>query len=495
MNNRTNYTIQESPHFEILSDSQKERIFNGMMRTLQYTGANVHHEGARELFKKAGCKIDGLRVYFPPQVIRQALSTVPPVTEIFPWDGDTTKKIVVEKKRSYFGPGPTPPNFIDTETMERRPYLRKDASMVARVCDALPNMGYVQSLGSISDVTNGLADVYEFADMVRNTTTPIMSWSFTREGCRDIHRMAVAMAGGEEAFRQRPNYIFYGEPISPLVSDFHAIDKAIYCAENRIPQVYSPCAIGGGTVPASHAGQLVVALSESMVGVIASQLINPGTCVIIGGVQSILDMRYSIYSYGAPELSLLSAALTEVVHYCGLPMYSTSGCTDTKKMDVQSAMEASLSINAAMMSGANFVHDNGYTESGLTGDIFQTVMDDEIIAMARVVERGVEVSEETMAVDQIKNVGPGGHYLYEDHTMKWFRNHWMPTLMDRNSYENWESQGRKTMKDRIIEKTRDLIKNYAGPRDKVPEKADQEIEKILQEAEERIKKEQTQKPA
>jgi len=490
MISRTNYTEQESPHFEILSDNQKERIFNGMMRTLQYTGANVHHEGARELFKKAGCKVDGIRVYFPPEVILNALSTVPVVTEVFPWDGDESKKIIIEKKRSYFGPGPTPPNFIDPETLERRKYLRSDASLVARVCDALPNMGYVQSLGSISDVTNGLADVYEFADMLRNTTTPIMSWSFTREGCRDIHRMGVAMAGGEEAFRARPNYVFYGEPISPLVSDFHAIDKCMYCAENRIPQVYSPCAIGGGTVPASHAGQLVVALSESMVGVIASQLISPGTCVIIGGVQSILDMRYSVYSYGAPELSLLSAALTEMVHHCGLPMYSTAGCTDTKKMDMQSAMEASLSINAAMMSGANFVHDCGYTESGLTGDIFQTVMDDEIIGMARVVEKGVEVSDETMGLDVIHNVGPGGHYLYEDHTMTHFRNHYMPTLMDRNSYESWVEEGSKTMKDRIIEKTRDLIENYEGPRSKVPENVDAEIEKILQEAEERQKSQQ-----
>ncbi len=488
MGSRTNYTIQQSPHFEILSENQKERIYNGMFRTLQYTGAHVHHEGARELFKKAGCKVDGITVYFPPEVISNALATVPAVTEIFPWDGDESKKITIEKKRSYFGPGPTPPNFTDTETMERRKYLRKDASMVARVCDALPNMGYVQSLGSINDVTNGLADVYEFADMVRNTTTPILSWSFNRQGCHDIHRMGIAMAGSEEAFRHRPNYVFYGEPISPLVSDFHAIDKCMYCAEHRIPQVYSPCAIGGGTVPASHAGQLVVALSESMVGVIASQLINPGTCVIIGGVQSILDMRCSIYSYGAPELSLLSAAMTEMVHYCNLPMYSTAGSTDTKKMDMQSAMEASLSINAAMMSGANFVHDCGYTESGLTGDIFQTVMDDELIAMARIIEKGVVVNEDTLAVDVIHSTGPGGHYLYEDHTMEYFRDHWMPTLMDRNSYESWDEQGRKTMKDRIIEKTRDLIQNHEGPRDKVPAKADEEIEKILKEAEDNVGK-------
>lgn len=483
---RTNMKVNVSPQFRIFSDDQKTTIYNGMMRTLSYTGAAVHHEGARRLFADAGCKVDGLRVYFPQEVIRKALSSLPVITEIYAWDGNPDKKIVVEPGRSYFGPGPTPPYFIDTDTMERRKYLRKDATIVARVCDALPNIGYVQSLGSISDVTNGLADVYEFADMIRNTTTPIMSWSFDVEGCRDEHRMAIAMAGGEESFKQRPNYVFYGEPISPLVSDFHAIDKCMYCAEHRIPQVYSPCAIGGGTVPATHAGQIVVALSESMVGVIASQLINPGTCIIVGGVQSILDMRHSIYSYGAPEISLLSAALTEMAHFCGLPMFSQSGCTDTKAMDTQSAIEAAMSIHAAMLSGADFVHDNGYTESGKTGDIFQTVMDDEIIGMARRIERGIVVNEETLAKEIIKSVGPGGHYLYEDHTMKWFRDSFQPTLMERDSYEDWVANGSKTMKDRIIEKTRALITSHEGPRSKVPEAANNAIEAILLEAEARI---------
>jgi trimethylamine--corrinoid protein Co-methyltransferase len=225
-----------------------------------------------------------------------------------------------------------------------------------------------------------------------------------------------------------------------------------------------------------------------MVGVVASQLINPGTCVIIGGVQSILDMRRSIYSYGAPEMSLLSAALTEMCHHCGLPMYSTAGCTDTKKLELQSGIEAALSVHAAMLSGASFVHDCGYTESGMTGDIYQTVMDDELIGMARLIQGGIEVSEETLAVDVIDKVGPGGHYLYEDHTMKWFRHHWRPTLMDRASYEDWEAAGRKTMRDRIIEKTRDLIENYEGPSKRVPESAKREVAKILEEAEERTRR-------
>jgi trimethylamine:corrinoid methyltransferase-like protein len=482
----TNYTTNQTPQFQILSEDQRVLIFNGMLTTLSNVGANVHHDAARELFKKAGCAIDGIRVRFPLEVITRALSTLAPTTTVHSWDGKN--KIYIERGKSYFGPGPTPPYFNDPETLERRPYLRKDASLVARVCDALPNISYVQSLGSINDVTNGLADVYEFADMIQNTTKIIMSWAFNIDGCRDEHRMAVAMAGGEDEFRARPNYIFYGEPISPLVSDYHAIDKCMYCAEHRIPQVYSPCAIGGGTVPATHAAQLVVALSESMVGVVASQLINPGTCIIIGGVQSILDMRRAIYSYGAPELSLLSAALTEMCHHCGLPMYSTAGCTDTKMFELQSGMEAALSINAAMLSGAEFVHDNGYTESGKCGDVYQLILDDEIISMARHIQMGIVINEETLAVDVINKIAPGGHYLYEDHTMDNFRDHWQPTLMERRSYEDWEEDGSKTMKDRVVEKGRDIIENYAGPIDRVPDQAKEEIERILQQAEDRIKK-------
>ncbi len=487
MNVRTNITINRSPRFSFLSEDQKETIFHSMLKVLQDTGANVHHEQAREIFKKHGCKVDGIRVKIPPQVVRKALQSLPLMTTIYDWEGN--ERIYSERNRSYFGPGPTLVYFRDPETLERRKCLRKDATTVARVCDALPNIEFVEGLITISDVTTGTDDVIEFADMIQNTTTPIMAWAYQRGGARDIHRIGIIMAGGEEAFKKKPNYILYSEPISPLVSDFHAIDKLIYCAEHRIPQDYSPCAIGGATVPATHAGQIVVALSESMVGVVLSQLISPGTCIILGGVQSPLDMQRGIYSYGAPELNVLCGGLTEMAKYCGLPMFGTAGCTDTKVMEIQSGIEVALQIHTSMLTGANFVHDCGYTESGKTGDIFQTVMDDEVVGMARIIEQGVEVSEETLALDQIKNVGPGGHYLYEDHTMKWFRKHWRPSLMDRQSYEEWAKAGSETMKDRIIKKTRDIIENYEGPYSKVPKDVRKDIQKVIEDAEERVHRE------
>jgi trimethylamine--corrinoid protein Co-methyltransferase len=263
------------------------------------------------------------------------------------------------------------------------------------------------------------------------------------------------------------------------------MDKCMYNAEHGIPQVYTPCCIGGATVPATHAGQLVCAFSESMLGVVVSQLINPGTCVIMGGVQSIMDMQHSVYAYGSPELSLMSAALTEMAQYVGLPMFSTAGCTDTKTLDAQGAIEAATSVHSAMLSGANFIHDVGYFESGMTGSVLQLVMADEQIGMSHVVAKGIEVNAETLAVEEICSAGPGGQYNDSDHTKKFAAALWQPTLMDRQSYKDWETQGKTTMRDRVIEKARDIIANFEGPISKVPAGAKQKIDEILQAAEAR----------
>ena len=483
MSTRTNQTINQTAQFRILSPDQKQRIFEGMIETLRDTGVHLHHEEARALLKEHGALIDDITVRIPQNLVLDALATVPPVTIVQSWDG--TRKTRIEKNQVLFGPGPTPPNYTDPDTLERRKYVKNDASVVARVCEALPNIGFVQSLGTISDVTVSLADVYEFAEMIQNTTKPILTWSYTRDTCSDIHQIAIAMAGSEEAFKRCPNYVFYGEPISPLLSDFHAMDKLMYNAKHGIPQVYTPCCIGGATVPATHAGQLVCAFSESMLGVVVAQLLNPGTCVIMGGVQSIMDMQDSVYAYGSPELSLMSAALTEMAQYAGLPMFSTAGCTDTKTLDVQGAIEAATSVHSAMLSGANFIHDVGYFESGMTGSVLQLVMADEQIGMSHVVAKGIDVNEETLAVEEICQVGPGGNYSDRDHTRKHAGALWAPTLMDRQRYEDWANQGQTTMRDRVIAKARDIIANFEGPISKVPPEAKKKIEGILKAAEER----------
>jgi trimethylamine--corrinoid protein Co-methyltransferase len=487
---RVNLKVGQSTQFSVLSGDQSESIFLGMLEVLERTGVHVHHEEARSLLKGAGAGIDGTRVHIPPSLVQEALSTVPREIVIDYWDGSVA--IRLRKNEVYFGPGPTCPYFIDPESGERRLYRREDAASVARVCDALSNIGFVESLGSISDVTPSLADVYEFAEMIVNTAKPIVAWSFTRDTCQDIHDIGMAMAGGKEKFRRRPNYIFYAEPLSPLVSSHEAIDKLLYCAENHIPIVYTPCCIAGGTAPSTFAGLLVNAMAESLHGLVVAQLKGKGAPFIMGGVVSIMDMQHSTLSYGAPELSLLSAALTDMAKYVGLPVWSTAGCTDAKVLGPQAAAEAALSIHSAMLSGANLVHDVGYTESGMTGSLFQLVMSDEIIGMSRRISQGIEVNEETLAVEAIDRVGPGGNFLSDDHTMNHFRKeHWRPKLMDRWNYETWATQGQKTMAERIREKTREILATHKAPQ--VPQDVTGRIKAILAAAEEREKRKAKEK--
>jgi trimethylamine--corrinoid protein Co-methyltransferase len=449
-------------HFRVLSDGQCEQIVQAAFEVLERVGARFHEPQAVDILKKAGCKVDDVVVRLPSAVIRQALAAVPERFTLFTRSGEPAMQI--EPGRVHFGPGPTCPNFIDPASGARRPFVKNDAALVARVCDALPQIDYVMSLGSINDVPQDKADIHEFEAMVRETSKPIMSWSFSRRSLAQIHAMCAAVKGGEEAYAREPFMIFYAEPSSPLKHTAEALQKLIYCAERRIPLVYSPCPIGGATAPATLAGVLVQGLAETLGGVVLSQLIQPGTPIVVGGVVSILDMHTAILSYGAPELSLMSAAATEVAGHLGLPMFSTAGCTDSKTLDEQAAVEATMSIVFAMLSGANFVHDVGFTESAMTGSLQQLVMCDEIIGMARYAARGIRVDEESLAVEAIGQAFGDGNFLALAHTAKNFRREfWFPRLMDRRRWGEWRSGGSETMGQRVRETVQRLIAEHRAP--------------------------------
>ena len=462
VNLQQNATVQ----FRVLSDDQCEQVVLAAMEVLERVGADFHEPAAVGILKRAGAIVaDGTRVRIPPGLVEQALHSAPSRFTLFKRTGEPFIK--VEPHRAYFGPGPTCPNFTDPDTGQRRPFVKQDAAWTARVCAALPNIDYVMSLGSINDVPPGKADVHEFDAMARETTKPIMSWSFSRESLVQIHEMCVAVKGSEGAYAEAPFMIFYAEPSSPLKHTSEALQKLMYCAEHRIPIVYTPCPIGGATAPATLAGILVQNLAETLGGVVLSQAIQPGAPIVVGGVVSIFDMRTTILSYGAPELSLLSAAATEVARRLGLPMFSTAGCTDSKCADEQAAIEGSVSILIAAMSGANLIHDVGFIESAMTGSLDQLVMCDEIIGMARRVTRGIRVDEEALAVEAIAEAAETRQYLDLDHTAANFRREfWFPRLMDRSRYGEWVEGGRKTLADRVRQTVRRLIAEHrAAPLD------------------------------
>lgn len=447
-------------HFRVLSDDQCKQIVLAAYEILERVGAKIYEPDAVRILQEGGCSVsEGRVVRFPPGIVQEALRTVPDRFTLYTRTGEPAIKC--EPGRAYFGPGPTCTNFIDPKTGERRLFVKNDAALTARVCDALPNIDYVMSLGTVSDFPYDKADIHEFDAMIRETNKPIMSWSYTRDSLQQIHEMCIAAKGSAEAYAREPFMIHYAEPSPPLKNSLEAVQKLMYCAEHDIPIVYTPCDISGATAPATLAGVVVQNLAEALAGVVLSQIIRKGAPIVVGGVVSILDMHTTILSYGAPELALLSAAATEVARHLGLPMFSTAGCTDSKCLDEQAAIEGAISIILAALSGANFIHDVGYTESAITGSLDQLVMCDEAIGMARHIARGIRVDEEALAVNEIAEVSKSDTFLTLDHTVKNFRREfWFPGLMDRYRYGEWADNGKKTMGNRVREKVRQIIAEH-----------------------------------
>jgi len=481
---RARYEVNSSVNFQSLTEDECEEIYMAALEVLERTGVKVFSEEAREIFKEAGCWQEGdALIKIPIGLSQWAVDTAPSKITLYDQEGNAA--LDLHDNKTYFGPGPTNTYHRDPYTGERRRPVVQDNRNAAKVCDALENIDYVMDLGTPSDVTDNIADVHAFKAMLENTNKPIVHWGFDIEQYEDMIEMASVVAGSLEELQKKPFFFLYSEPTSPLMHGREAIEKVLLAARKRIPIVYTPCVISGATTPATLAATIVQGVAESITGITLSQLANRGTPIIMGGVYGIMDMNTTIYSYGSPEFNCLQAGIAQVAHHMDIPLFGTAGCTDSHTMDEQAAAEAAMNILTAAQSGANLIHDCGYMSSGQMGSLEQLVMDNEIIGMVRRFMEGIEVNDETLAVDVVDEVGIGGHFLGEDHTREHFKDQtWFPSLMNRMRYDGWRTKDNKSrMSERIKNKLHDILENYDTP--KMPDDKQEEIDKILEKAEKR----------
>jgi len=465
---RANYQVCATPQLRVLSDDQIEEIFHAALDVMQRVGTRIYGEEAIALLRGAGCWIsaenasrgsEDALVRFPSWLVMDALSTTP--KRIAVAGRDRGQRITLEKNKIYFGTGSDCPSLVDPYTDEVRKFSFDDVRNAARVSDALPHIDFHMSLGLTSGVPARTSDRHQLLAMLEGTTKPLVITALDRQGLADQYRMACEVVGGPQEFENAPLFVVYIEPSSPLSSSVEATEKILYSAEHGIPAIFTPCIICGATGPATLAGGMVQCLAECLTGVVLAQLKRRGAGVIIGGVESTMDMTTSIISYGAPEMVLLSAAMTDISKWLGLPMFSTSGCSDSKMLDQQAAIEAAMSVTVAALSGANLIHDAGYLESGLLGSFDMLVMVNEVIGMAKRLLQGIDVTPETLAVDVIERVGPGGHYLAQEHTRKHFKSQfWFPQLLDRQMRASWVAGGRRTMAERVRSRVRQILEQH-----------------------------------
>ncbi len=474
---QSNYTSYDTPRFRKVSDDQIERLHHASLEILDRTGVVLYEPEAVELLEHKGLKVeDGNRVRIPPGLVEWALSIAPKRAVIC--DRNGRRVMPLERNNVFFGPGSDCPNVIDVRTGERRRGVLQDIEEASRVCDALPNIDFLMSFCIASDVDQMVSDRHQMRAMLMNSTKPILFVTTEFGGCVDVIRMAEAVAGGEEALRRNPICALYINVSHPLRHNAEALQKLLFMAGKGLPTTYTPVVLRGITGPVTAAGAIAMANAGELAGLVISQIKREGAPVILtGGVNDMLDMRTTVDAYGDPTNRVM---LVELAHRYGLPIFGLAGCSDSKIPDEQAAAEAAFSIVLEALAGAQLTHDVGYLEGGMCNSIEQIVICDELIAYTKHFMKGLEVNEETLALDLIDEIGPHGDFIGSEHTRLHYKKDWYPKLFDRKPYEDWSQSGAKTLRQRAQEKALKLLATHRP--EPLPADVQAAIDRIVAEA-------------
>ena len=465
------------PRLSTLSREQCEAVHRASLEILRRTGVRVYHEEALELLRQTDAVItDENLVRFPPGLVEWALKQAPSRIALCR-RGSNQVAAPMEGREVNFGPGSDCPNYLDPRAGERRPFTAADVMDCIHVVDALPELDFCMSMGIPSDLETANPYRQQFAMMLEHTTKPIVFVGDDRADCEAIVAMAVAAAGGIEQLRLNPTLLLYSEPSTPLKHSETATGKLLYMAEQALPIVHSPAPMMGGTAPVTLAGGLALGNAEVLSSLVMHQLKRPGAPFVYGSGLHHMDMKTTISVYGAPEFQLARVAVAEMGRFYGLPNWGYAGHSDSCVMDEQAAADAAFSVLVALLTGSNLVHDVGYLEAGLTTSPEMIVFTAEMISMMCRFMDGTSLDAESLALDVIDQVGPGGDFLTAKHTLKHFRGLWQPTLFSRQRAEYWVEKGSQRLGDRLREKTLSILEEHQP--EPLPDSVREEIDYIL----------------
>jgi trimethylamine---corrinoid protein Co-methyltransferase len=447
------------PHLKMLDREDCLRLHQASCTILAETGIRVYSQAGLDLLREGGAHIDGNLVRVSPSLVEWALSAAPRRFDLYRRGGDEIA-IRLDGQTVTFGPGSDTLRYLDPRTGERRDFRLRDLADCYRVCDALPEIDFVMSMGIPRDVPPERYFRYQFATMLRHTTKPTVVVCDTPADMEAIAGMAAAAAGGLDQLAERPTLLLYSEPSSPLQHSRDATDKMLFCARTRIPVTHSPAPMMGGTAPVTPAGAVALGNAETLSSLVMHQLQHPGAPFLYGHGVHHLDMKEMISVYGAPEFQLARVMAAEMGRFYQLPVWGYSGHSDSKIIDGQAAADAQFSVLVALLARTNLNHDVGYLESGLTASPEFVVLTNEIISQARHFAAGVRLDDDALALDVIRDVGPGGQFLSHDHTLGLWRELWVPQLFNRQRLDKWQMEGSRSVNDRLREVTVDLLDTH-----------------------------------
>jgi trimethylamine--corrinoid protein Co-methyltransferase len=317
-----------------------------------------------------------------------------------------------------------------------------------------------------------------------NTEKPVVATAYDGKAARDLIRMGTAIAGSEEALRRKPTFTVSLGVISPLLFERDRVDVLLEICRSGHPfQVYTiPSA--GGTSPATLAGTLVITVAELLAGLVMTQLVKPGVPVRLMAYPSIIDQRYGSFTFASPEKVLMAAAMAQMFRYYMLPHAVHGATTRANVLDAQAGYETGIFNMFTALSGSEMIIE--CTSSALEDTVLsvyeQAVIGNEICNMVYRILRGIEVNPETLAVDVIRETGPGGQFLTHNHTFEHFKfENWDAKLSNRMARDEWMESGALD----IEAKAREEVKRILATHHPKPLEADvqRKLQQIVEEAE------------
>ena len=320
----------------VWGEAECSRLHTATLELLASVGVEVRHEPALAMLQRGGADVQGRRVRLPARLVDEALRSAPRTWPLKPRGGDT-RPLMLRDGEVYFGTGSDVLWVRDPQSGERRRARRADVEGMAALCERLPNIDFVMSMGLPEDAAQEVDDLVQVEAMLRGTRKPLLV--APRDGSVLGRMRQMAELCGEAQ-----SFAIYAMPSPPLMHDPDALTKVIGCAELRIPLIYAPAPNAGATGPRSVGGCVLVGNAEALSGLVLHQLVRAGAPFVYGVGTGAMDMRTMNDPYVVPDSLLAQQAGCDLARYYGLPSFSYAGMSDAKTLDEQWSAEAALSM-------------------------------------------------------------------------------------------------------------------------------------------------------
>ncbi|MHA1782428.1 MAG: trimethylamine methyltransferase family protein [Promethearchaeota archaeon] len=474
---------------EVLAKEEINTIHSATLELLERVGIKVDDEKMRNLFEENGAEInnDNKFVKIPEELVSEQLKKVPNSFELYGPDGKY--KILFDTKKIYFAPIGAAVKIYDPSSKSGvRKSVVQDTINNLKLVDQLENLCCCQIDIWPGDVKYTTIHVVCIYNWIKNSRKPFGHGCFGRVVSQDSINMASIIAGGHKEIVKRPRLFGILNPTSPLHLPKIMTSGLEVFAKYKQPLVVAPEALAGTSAPATLAGLLTQTNAEILGGIILAQLINPGTPVFYGTVSHITDMRTGNSAIGSIETSLITAGIAQLARFYDIPSRGLGAVTDSKCLDLQNGYERFNTLLFAALSGINFITCASSYEATLAAALELTVIDNELIGMVKRAIDGIEVNEETIALDVIEKVSTstirGANFLGEKHTRKYIKKEFfIPTLADRNRRTTWKRKGSLDIISRASERVISLLNNFTEY--EIPSDVENKLKNYISEVEKR----------